>query len=111
LIEGLDCELECLRLDSTLGYRDTSVGTIARFGLSNAVYRGLDITIAVPVLLQWLLDDKQWKREKSIELLTEFIEKKKEVLPQIIEMIPKPVNKQNKELQKLIRKCKTLLKN
>jgi len=87
-------------------YRKITVSYVSYWGLNNAIYRGIDISEAIPMLLKKLIDEDKWYRTRSRDLIKDYIEKEKENVEVVANLIVfvKGESEEFTEIQKLVDK-------
>jgi hypothetical protein len=95
---------------SLVGYKRVPLNHIAFEGLSNASYRGFNITCAIPSILKWLSGDDDWQKDNANYLLKELLKRNQEYSKILYEELSKSKGV-NKEITQLYRQCKLSMKN
>ena len=105
-IEGYSDDTSTYEIDP-IGYdkyREITVSYVSYWGLNNAVYRGIDISAAIPMLLKQLSDKSEWYRTRSRDLIKDYIEKEPENVEVVANLIGfvKGDSMEFNEIQKLV---------
>jgi hypothetical protein len=99
---------ETYSLDSSFGYRNTTVQYQVYVGISNAAYRGFDISIIVSQLIQWLSHKDKWFKDRALETLKTYAENKLEHTQQILTILNNPkLNK--KDIKPILLICNKII--
>lgn len=97
-------------LDSFSGYRKVNLQYQCYTALSNAVYRQLDISIAVTNLFKWLTQDHEWYRDNGLFILKKHVENKVEFAQYTLELLENTgIDKRNRYIKAFKKHCLHLL--